>query len=95
MKLGYVKFGHAKPKIRCYVTSEACRVMQTAKPGTYVGSSNIAVSGHNDYQPWRYGKRDTVRLTGMKGYMGKAAQAVCLEMGWEWKKEKKEKEGKG
>lgn len=68
-------------KTYCYVTTECCRVMRTAKPGSEVDGR--PVSKHGDFMPWVYGKRETLKMCGEPGYRAWAALAVCREMGWE------------
>ena len=68
-------------RIYCYVTYEACRITATAKPGTEAWDGR-KISRHGDYFPWVYGKRATLKRCAMQGYMGRAARAVCKEMGW-------------
>ena len=69
-------------RIYCYVTSETCRVMSTAKPGERVWDGR-PVSKHGDYVPWCWGRRKTLERCKRGGYDGRAARAVCKEMGWE------------
>lgn len=68
-------------KTYCYVTTETCRVIRTAKPGAEVGGR--PVSRHGDFMAWMYGKRETLKMAQGSGYMLWAALAVCCEMGWE------------
>ncbi len=69
-------------KIYCYVTTETCRIMRTAKPGAEVDGR--PVSKHGDYTAWGYCKRATQHMVGHAGgWRGTAAVAVCREMGWQ------------
>ena len=70
-----------RDRIYCYVTTETCRIMRTAKKGTEVDGR--PVSSHGDFTHWVYGKPTTRAMCGQSGWRGAAARAVCREMGWE------------
>jgi hypothetical protein len=67
-----------------YVTTETCRVRDAVRPGALIGRDEIPVSRHGDYTPWRYCKRDTLRLMtdGYTAYTRGSARAVAVLMGW-------------
>ena len=72
-------------KIYAYVTREACRVTDAAKPGSWIGRDEIPVSKHGDYDRWCYGKRETLAIANdwlYRPYYRAAASAVAKLMGW-------------
>ena len=50
------------PKIYAYVTSETCTSRHAIRPGSFVGRNQEPVSRHGDYNPWPYGKRETLAI---------------------------------
>ncbi len=71
-------------KTYAYVTTETCRVMDAAKPGSFIGHDEIPVAKHGDYTPWVAGKKETLKKAsiGDTPYMRAAARAVAHLMGW-------------
>lgn len=72
-------------KTYAYVTNEACRVMDAAKPGSFIGREDIPVSRHGDYTTWHMGKRETLAMIGeqrISGYRRRAAAAVAILLEW-------------
>jgi len=73
-------------KTYAYVTTECCRIMDAAKPGSFIGRDEVPVSKHGDYAPWTMGKRETLRMIesrSMGPFMPRAARAVAELLGWE------------
>ena len=69
-------------KTYAYVTSETCSYTRAELPGETV--SDRPVSRHGDYVPWRYGKRETVRILAIgSGWIHRAARAVAMLYGWQ------------
>lgn len=65
-----------------YVTTETCRSRDAVRPGAWIGERRV--SRHGDYQPWPYGKRQTLALAsdGQTPYLRGSARAVARLMGW-------------
>ena len=49
-------------KTYAYVKSECCTSRDAVLPGTFVGRNPEPVSLHGDYNPWYYGKRETLAI---------------------------------
>jgi hypothetical protein len=49
-------------KVYAYVKSETCISRDACLPGSFVGKSNEPVSRHGDWNPWYYGKRETLAI---------------------------------
>ena len=73
-------------KTYAYITTEACRLMDAVKPGSYIGRDEIPVSKHGDYTPWTAGKRETLALIHDQrtpDYQWRAALFVASLLGWQ------------
>ena len=71
-------------KTYAYVRAETCRYIDAVPPGSYVGRNLEAVPTHGDWNPWRHGKRETLRLiaSGATPYTRKCAAVVADLLGW-------------
>ena len=49
-------------KVYAYVKSETCTSRGAVRPGSCVGRNEEPVSRHGDWNPWLYGKRETLAI---------------------------------
>ena len=49
-------------KVYAYVKSETCTSRDAVRLGSFVGRNEELVSRHGDYNPWLYGKRETLTI---------------------------------
>ena len=74
-------------KTYAYVKSETCTSRYAVRPGSFVGRSEEPVSRHGDYNPWYYGKRETLAIiaqpaTAANSYHRQCARLVAELRGW-------------
>jgi hypothetical protein len=69
-------------KIYAYVSNESCAFLRVRKPGEEVDGRSV--NQHGDYNAWRHGKRETLRLIreGTNSYTRRAAMLVAWYLGW-------------
>lgn len=78
-----------KNKIYAYVKSETCTMRDAVVPGSTVGRNEEPVSRHGDWNPWVFGKRETLAIIARgaadasRYYMYQCAQLVAALLGWE------------
>jgi hypothetical protein len=73
-------------KVYAYVKSETCTVRSAARPGSFIGRNDEPVSKHGDYDPWPFGKRETLAMIDLPGahnsYRRQAARLVADLLIW-------------
>jgi hypothetical protein len=73
-------------KVYAYVKSETCISRDACLPGSFVGKNNEPVYRHGDWNPWRYGKRETLSMLNLPGahnsYRREAARLVADLLDW-------------
>ena len=74
-------------KVYAYVKSETCISRDACLPGSFDGKSNEPVSRHGDWNPWYYGKRETLAIiaqtaTAANSYHRHCARLVADLLEW-------------
>lgn len=75
-------------KIYAWVKSETCTMRDAVLPGSTVGRNEEPVSRHGDWNPWVFGKCETLAIIARgaadasRYYMYQCAQLVAELRGW-------------
>ena len=67
-------------KIYAWVKSEACNIRDAVLPGSTVGRNEEPVSLHGDYNPWYYGKRETLAIIAQTATAANSYHRACAWM---------------
>ena len=75
-------------KTYAWVKSETCNIRGAVLPGSTVGRNEEPVSRHGDWNPWVFGKRETLAIIASgcadasRYYRYQCAQLVAELRGW-------------
>jgi hypothetical protein len=67
-------------KTYAYVKSECCTSLHAVLPGTFVGRNEEPVSRHGDYNPWYYGKRETLAIIAQTATAANSYHRACARL---------------
>ena len=67
-------------KTYAYVKSECCTSRDAVLPGTFVGRNQEPVSRHGDYNPWYYGKRETLAIINQTATAANSDHRACARL---------------
>ena len=67
-------------KIYAWVKSETCTIRDAVRPGSFVGRNEEPVSKHGDYNPWYYGKRETLAIIGQTATAANSYHRACARL---------------
>ena len=67
-------------KTYAYVKSECCTSRDAVLPGTFVGRNQEPVSRHGDYNPWYYGKRETLAIINQTATAANSYHRACARL---------------
>jgi hypothetical protein len=63
-----------------WVKSETCVSRSAVLPGSRVGRNDELVSRHGDYNPWYYGKRETLAIIAQKATAANSYHRACARL---------------